>query len=588
MNNTKSSVAAKIEATSVLDTCLVDLSTKNIEQVIGREEEIERLIEILSRKDKNNPILVGEAGVGKTSVIYGLVNRIKSGNVPARLQNKKVLLLDVSVLANNLPYIKGIFNEVASSGGILFIDEIHNIVGAGRASGSLDVSNIMKPLLSNGEITCIGATTYEEYKLYFEKDAALDRRFQRIEILEPSIEKAIDILRQVKVRYESYHGIKIADEAIVSAVTLSKRYIADKQLPDKAFDLVDEASSKLSISLEKTKQLQQQVEELTSQGELAKASEIKYGILPSIKVKDTLDKEDIANLISQKTNIPVARLTQGEGEKLLHIEEYMKERIIGQDEALVAVANAIRTTRVGIRNKNSSFLFLGPSGCGKTETAKVLAKFLFDDEEAIIRLDMSEYGEKHMVSRLIGASAGYVGYEEGGVLTQAVKRRPYSVILLDEVEKAHPDVFNLFLQVLDDNRLTDGQGRTVDFKNVIIVMTSNLKEDQLKTFFRPEFLNRIDETVIYNQLKKEDIAKIADLELKKLAESVRASQGIEIVVESDLREALIEGGYTPEYGARPLKRLIYKQISVQLTNAIISGIVKQGEVIILKLNRSLV
>lgn len=581
MNNTKSSVAP-VEAASVLDTCLVDLNLKSLDPVIGREDEINRVIEVLSRKDKSNPILVGEAGVGKTSVVYGLVNRIKEGNVPLRLQNKKVLLLDVALLANNIQYIKGIFNEVSEQGGILFIDEIHNIVGAGRTSGSLDVSNIMKPLLSNGDITCIGATTYEEYNQYFEKDAALDRRFQRVEVLEPTVDKAIDIIKQSKSRYELFHGIKIAEEAILSAVSLSKRYLADKQLPDKAFDLIDEASSRLSISLGRHQLLNQQLEAYLAQGDLEKASEIKYGILPTLEKRDVLNSSDIAKLISDKTGIPVSNLTLKESEKLLKIEEYMKAQIIGQDEAISSVANAIRTTRMGVKNKNSSFLFLGPSGCGKTETAKVLAKFLFEDENAIIRLDMSEYGEKHMVSRLIGASAGYVGYEEGGVLTNAIKRRPYSVILLDEVEKAHPDIFNMFLQVLDDNRLTDGKGRTIDFKNVVIIMTSNLKESQLKTFFRPEFLNRIDEVIIYHELNKEELYKIADLEIKKLAELISSSHGVKFMLESSLRDALVENCCSPEYGARPLKRAIYKQIGVQITNAILKGLVKRGELIILK------
>ena len=580
--STESQKVAQNEVSSVLETCLVDLGSKSLDRVVGRDDEIDRLVEVLSRKDKNNPIIVGEAGVGKTSLVYGLVNRIKEGNVPKRLQGKKVVMLDVAVLASNLPYIKSIFNEVTESGGILFIDEIHNIVGAGRNFGSLDVSNIMKPLLTNGDLTCIGATTYDEYTKYFESDSALDRRFQKVEVLEPSIENTIDMIKQIKGKYETYHGIKISDEAIKSAVTLSKRYIADKQLPDKALNLIDEASSRLSINNGKLPILQKEFEEATANGDYERASEIKYGLIPGHHIKGILESDEITSLISDRTGIPVARLTQSESARLLHIEDFLKERIIGQDTALEAIANSIRTTRAGIKTKNSSFLFLGPSGCGKTETAKALADFLFDDEEAIIRLDMSEYKEKHMVSRLIGTSAGYVGYEDGGVLTQAVRRKPYSILLLDEVEKAHEDVFDLFLQVLDDNRLTDGKGRVVDFKNVIIIMTSNLKEDQLKTFFKPEFLNRIDETIIYSQLSKESIIKIADMELKKLADSVRASHGIEVVVDSDLREALIDKVYSPEYGARPLKRTIDKLISVPLSKMIIGGDVKRGEVVTLK------
>lgn len=569
-------------ASSVLETCFVDITAKELSKVVGRDEEIERMVEVLSRRDKNNPILVGEAGVGKTSVVYGLANRIRNGNVPSRLKGKKILMLDASFLANNLQYIKSIFNEVKNSEGILFIDEIHNIVGAGRNFGSLDVSNIMKPLLTNGDITCIGATTYEEYHKSFESDAALDRRFQKVEILEPSIEKAIEIVSLAKGTYESYHNLTISEDAVVNAVKLSKRYIADRQLPDSAFDLIDEAASRLSISNDHRKILIAEVEDLISKGDLEAASKIKYGTLLNLKNKTILDKEDITHLISDKTKIPVSQLTKSESDKLVGIEDMLKKQIVGQDQALTCIADAIRTTRVGIKTKNSSFLFLGPSGCGKTETAKVLAKFLFDDEDSLIRLDMSEYGEKHMVSRLIGASAGYVGYEEGGILTNAVKRKPYSILLLDEVEKAHADVWNIFLQVLDDGRLTDGQGKVVDFSNTVIIMTSNLKEEQLKTFFRPEFLNRIDEIVTYNSLTKENIVKITDIELKKLADSVRSSNGIEVMIESSLREALIEKGYSPEYGARPLKRAIHKLISVPLSNEIINGNVKSGELIILK------
>jgi len=544
----------------VSSSFLIDLSCeKQNNPTIGREKETERMIEVLCRKDKNHPILVGDPGVGKTSVINGLVDRIKNGLVPTKLLGKKIYSLDISLLVNNLQCFRPVFEEIAKSGDILFIDEIHNIVGAGRGSGSLDLSNLMKPLLTGGNFTCIGATTFDEYQKYFEKDASLDRRFQKVIVDAPSTEVAIKMLTGLKTKYENFHGIIISDAAIEAAVKLSSRYIPNKQLPDKAIDLIDEASSRLAI---RKQGIQDRVDILILGGEYESASKLRYEHM-------TLSLGDVLEVISDKTGIPVQKLNASDKEKLLRIEEKMRERVVGQDEAIKVIADSIITGRLGIRQKNSSFLFLGSTGVGKTECAKTLAEYLFDNENAMIRIDMSEYSEKHSTSKLIGAPAGYVGYEEGGQLTEAVRRKPYSVVLFDEVEKAHPAVFNLFLQMLDDNRLTDSQGRVVSFAHTIIIMTSNLPTEKIKEFFSPEFLNRIDEIVHFNKLTRGHIKEITLKEVEKLQEKLLESHRINLLLTDDLMDWIIETSYNEEYGARPLKRLLYNHIEVPVARRII-------------------
>ncbi|MCS7199058.1 MAG: ATP-dependent chaperone ClpB [Caldimicrobium sp.] len=671
-----------------------------LDPVIGRDEEIRRVMHILSRRTKNNPVLVGEPGVGKTAIVEGLAQRIVAGDVPEILKNKRIIQLDLGALLAGTKYrgefedrLKGVIREVQASEGeiILFIDEIHTIVGAGAAEGAMDAANMLKPALARGELRCIGATTIEEYRKYIEKDPALERRFQPVYVDEPTPEQAIAILRGLKEKYEVHHGVRITDNAIVAAVTLSHRYISDRYLPDKAIDLIDEACAKLRIEidsmpteideierkikqleiekvaleketdpkakerlqriLEQLNDLRTQAENLKAQwlkekeiiqkirrlkekidqlkieaqqaerkGDLNRVAEIIYGQIPQLQkelevenqklselqreksfLKEEVDEEDIAEIISKWTGIPVKRLLESEREKLLRIEEKLKERVVGQEHAISAIANAIRRARAGLKDPNrpiGSFLFIGPTGVGKTELAKALAEFMFDTEQAMIRIDMSEYMEKHSVARLIGAPPGYVGYEEGGQLTEAVRRKPYSVILFDEVEKAHPEVFNILLQVLDDGRLTDGKGRTVDFKNTIIIMTSNVgshyfqdtfldrKEiehkifDLLKSTFRPEFLNRIDEIIIFNNLTMEHIMQIVDIQIKNLNARLQ-EKGLYVELTEKAKTLLSQIGFDPLFGARPLKRVIQRYIENPLSMRILEGTFNEADKIII-------
>jgi ATP-dependent Clp protease ATP-binding subunit ClpB len=663
---------------------------QKLDPVIGRDDEIRRVIQVLSRRTKNNPVLIGEPGVGKTAIAEGLANRVATGDVPEGLKDKKVLTLDLGALVAGAKFrgefeerLKGVIKEVTEAEGeiVLFIDEIHTLVGAGKTDGAMDASNLLKPALARGELRCIGATTLDEYRKYIEKDAALERRFQPVQVQEPSVEDTVSILRGLRERYEVHHGVSIRDSALVAAANLSNRYLTDRFLPDKAIDLVDEAASKIRTEIdsrpeevdqlertilrleverealkkekdrasvdrlaslndelsglkEKSKELQAQwqaekqkvtnLKELKAQieetklaqemaereGDLQKAAELRYGKLNELEqklsdaqaeqegaedtagslLKQQVTDDDIAEVVSRWTGVPVSRMIESEQQKLVKMEDRLGKRVIGQKLALEAVSNAVRRSRAGLREPNrplGSFLFLGPTGVGKTETAKALAEFLFDDEQAMVRIDMSEYMEKHSVSRLIGSPPGYVGYEEGGALTEAVRRRPYSVILLDEVEKAHPDVFNVFLQILDDGRATDGQGRTVNFSNTLIIMTSNLgshaileQDDHekmeeavmamVREHFRPEFINRIDETVIFHQLSRQDLGQIIELHVAHLNRLLK-DKGVELELTERAEEFLGEAGYDPNYGARPLKRVFQKKVQDELAIHLLEG-----------------
>jgi ATP-dependent Clp protease ATP-binding subunit ClpC len=613
-----------------------------LDPVIGRDEEIKRVMQILTRRTKNNPVIIGEAGVGKTAIAEGLAQKIAAGDIPDSLKNKRVIALDMGALVAGSKFrgefeerLKAVMDEVRQGKGeiILFIDEMHTVVGAGAAEGAIDASNMLKPALARGELQCVGATTLDEYRQHIEKDKALERRLQPLFISEPSVEATIEMLRGLRPRYEAHHKIKIDDSALVAAVKLSQRYISDRFLPDKAIDLIDEAASKLRIDMEskppdikelgtKIKYLQDEEDSASQRGDYQKAAELRSQRLQleperdrkeaewrkEKKIDSVVDEEAIAELVSKWTGVPVSRMLEGEAEKLIHMEERLHERIVNQEEAVSVISEAIRRGRAGLKDPKrpvGSFIFLGPTGVGKTELAKALAQFLFEDEDAMIRLDMSEFQEKHTVSRLIGAPPGYVGYEEAGQLTEAVRRRPFRAILFDEVEKAHPDVFNILLQILEDGRLTDGHGRTVDFRNTVVIMTSNLGtqefqrqaigfsrqekgeqqrlksavESELKRTFRPEFLNRVDDIVIFQPLTEEHLKKIVDLLILEVQKRLD-ERNIKLELSDEVKAWLLKKGYEPAYGARPLRRAIQRYVENPLSSRILQGEIKDGETVV--------